>query len=112
MLKAAVVPDVISQHVPRDVLGVLSRLFIPGQFVAVRIGDSPPPAHDDIEKVSRHGLKMGLQPKGCSTKPYQTVPTFSFFETNLTSLPWPRYRVEQRRNPSGLDRRDRGDVEI
>jgi hypothetical protein len=54
MLKTALVPGVIRQHFSRNDFGVLSRFFIPGRFIALRIGNSLAAAHDDIEKVSRH----------------------------------------------------------
>jgi hypothetical protein len=54
MLKAAPVPNVICQHVSCDHLGVPSRFLIPWQLVTIGIGDRLAPAHDDIEKVSRH----------------------------------------------------------
>jgi hypothetical protein len=72
MLKAALVPDVISQHVPRDDLGVLSCLFIPGQLITLGIGDSLAPAHNDIEKISRHARRHSAAIEG---RQYKTVPT-------------------------------------
>ena len=33
---------------------VSSRFLIPGQFVAIGIGDSFSSTHDDVEKVSQH----------------------------------------------------------
>jgi hypothetical protein len=58
MLNAATVSGVISQYVPGNHLGVPSRFLVPWQFLTIGIGNSRPPAHDDIEKVSRHGRKI------------------------------------------------------
>ena len=37
------------QHIARNHSGVLPRLFITGEFIALRIGNRFPPAHNDIE---------------------------------------------------------------
>jgi hypothetical protein len=66
------ITDVISQHVPRDDLGVLSCLFIPGQLITLGIGDSLAPAHNDIEKISRHARRHSAAIEG---RQYKTVPT-------------------------------------
>jgi hypothetical protein len=52
MFQAALVPNAVAQHLSRNHLSVLTRLFIPSKFIAFRIRDRVPPAHDDIEKIS------------------------------------------------------------
>jgi hypothetical protein len=54
MLKAAFVPMAVLQHIARNHSGVLSRFFITGEYIAIRIGNRFPLAHNDIEKISWH----------------------------------------------------------
>jgi hypothetical protein len=49
MLKAALVSTAVAQHLLRNHLGVLPCLFIPGKFIAIRLGDRFPSAHDNID---------------------------------------------------------------
>jgi hypothetical protein len=83
MLKAAFVPDVISQHFPGNHFGVPSRFLIPWQLIALGIGDSLAPPHNDMEKGSRHTLEVVPQLKD---RKYQNVPTFPFFEAKITAI--------------------------
>jgi len=71
MLKTALVPMASAQHLLRNHFGVFPRLLIPGKFIAVRIGDRLPSAHDDIEKVSWHSGIISDQSKGCRTEAYR-----------------------------------------
>jgi hypothetical protein len=64
MLKAALVTNMIRQHVLCDHFGVPSRFLVPWQLVTLGVGDSLAPAHDDIEKVSRHGREITMRSKG------------------------------------------------
>ena len=58
MLKAAFIPMAALKHISRDHSGVISRLFIAGEFITIRIGNRFPPAHDDIEIISRHAERI------------------------------------------------------
>jgi hypothetical protein len=58
MLKTALVPMAALKHLSCNHSGVLSRVFIAGQFIAIRIGNHSPPAHNDIEKISCHSSRM------------------------------------------------------
>jgi hypothetical protein len=50
MLKAALVPMAALKHLSCNHSGVLPRLFITGEYIAIRIRNRFPPSHDDIEK--------------------------------------------------------------
>jgi hypothetical protein len=54
LLKTAFVPMAAIQHITRDHSGVSPGFFISGEFIAIRIGNRFPLAHNDIEKISRH----------------------------------------------------------
>ena len=58
MLKPALVPMAALKHLSCNHSGVLPRLFITGEFIAIRIGNRFPLAHNDIEKISRHSERI------------------------------------------------------
>jgi hypothetical protein len=61
MLKAALVPMAPLQHISRYHSAVLPRLFISGEYIALRIGNRPSPAHYDIEKIPRHSHRISCE---------------------------------------------------
>jgi hypothetical protein len=68
MLKAAFVPMAVLQHIARNHSGVFQRFFIAGKFIALRIGNRFPPAHNDIEKISWHSDRILEQSLVCGTE--------------------------------------------
>jgi hypothetical protein len=51
------------QHIPHNHSGVLSRLVISGQFIAIVVGNRFPPTHNNIEEISRHSESIPEQSK-------------------------------------------------
>jgi hypothetical protein len=70
MLKAALIPNAVVQHISRYHLGVIPRRFVSGEFIALGVGNRLAPAHYDIEKISRHLERMPERSVYCGTLAY------------------------------------------
>jgi hypothetical protein len=70
MDKTASIPIAVSQHLLRDYPAVLSRRFVAGKLVTLRIRNRLSSAHDDIEKVSWHHGNISNQNNSLGAAPY------------------------------------------